>query len=65
MDIGIAGRTALVFGASQELGFACVQDLAREGVHLVIAARRRQLSEDAEAPAAIATKRSSFLLTLS
>jgi len=40
MELGIAGRTALVCGASEGLGLACAQALAREGVHLVIVARR-------------------------
>ena len=39
MDLGIAGRKALVCGASAGLGFACAQALAREGVALVIVAR--------------------------
>ena len=40
MDLSIAGRTALVCGASEGLGLACAQALAREGVNLVIVARR-------------------------
>lgn len=40
MELGIAGRTALVCGASEGLGLACAQALAREGVNLVIVARR-------------------------
>lgn len=39
MDLGIAGRWALVCGASQGLGYGCAQALAAEGVHLVINAR--------------------------
>lgn len=39
MDYGIAGRTAIVCGASQGLGKGCALALAREGVHLVINAR--------------------------
>ncbi|MBL0420643.1 SDR family oxidoreductase [Ramlibacter sp. AW1] len=39
MDLGIAGRKALVCGASAGLGFACAQALVREGVHTVIVAR--------------------------
>ena len=39
MDLGIAGRKALVCGASAGLGLACAQALAREGVALVIVAR--------------------------
>lgn len=39
MDLGIAGRWALVCGASRGLGFGCAQALVREGVNVVINAR--------------------------
>jgi len=39
MDLGLAGRAAIVCGASQGLGYACAEALAGEGVHLTIAAR--------------------------
>ena len=39
MDLGLKGRTAIVCAASQGLGKASAMALAREGVHLVIAAR--------------------------
>ena len=39
MDLGIAGKKALVCGASAGLGYACAQALVREGVHVVIVAR--------------------------
>ena len=39
MDLGIAGRWALVCGASKGLGFGCAEALAKEGVNLVVAAR--------------------------
>ncbi len=39
MDLGIAGRRALVSAASKGLGKACAAALAREGVDLVIVAR--------------------------
>lgn len=39
MDLHIAGKNALVCGASKGLGFACAQALAREGVHVTLAAR--------------------------
>ena len=40
MDLGIAGKWALVCGASKGLGFGCAQALAREGVNVVINARQ-------------------------
>ena len=39
MDFGIAGRTALVCGASKGLGLGCAEALVREGVNVVIVAR--------------------------
>ncbi|HEX6318036.1 MAG TPA: SDR family oxidoreductase [Burkholderiales bacterium] len=39
MDLGIAGRRAIVSGASKGLGRACAHSLAREGVSVVIVAR--------------------------
>lgn len=39
MDLGIAGRTALVFGGSKGMGHACAQHLAQAGVQVCIAAR--------------------------
>ena len=39
MDLGIAGRWALVGGASKGLGWGCASALAVEGVNLVIVAR--------------------------
>ncbi|CAM4120791.1 3-oxoacyl-ACP reductase [Bordetella tumbae] len=39
MDLGIAGRTALVGGASKGLGYGCALALVREGVNVVIVAR--------------------------
>jgi 3-oxoacyl-[acyl-carrier protein] reductase len=42
MDLGIAGRWALVCAASKGLGKGCAQALAGEGVHVVITARGEQ-----------------------
>ena len=39
MDLGIAGKKALVCGASAGLGFACAQALVQEGVNVLIVAR--------------------------
>lgn len=39
MDLGIAGRKALVFGGSKGMGRACARELSAEGVEVVIAAR--------------------------
>jgi 3-oxoacyl-[acyl-carrier protein] reductase len=49
MDLGIAGRTAIVCASSRGLGRACATALAREGVNLVVNARTR---DDLEATAA-------------
>ncbi len=49
MDLGIAGRRALVTGASRGLGRGCAEALAAEGVALVIAARGREALEEAAA----------------
>ena len=45
MDLGIAGRKALLTGASRGMGKACALALAREGVHLTIAARNAERLE--------------------
>jgi 3-oxoacyl-[acyl-carrier protein] reductase len=50
MDLGIAGRWALVGGASKGLGLGCAQALALEGVNVLMVAR------GAEALEASATK---------
>lgn len=39
MDLGIAGKWALVCGASKGLGRGCAEALVREGVNLVVNAR--------------------------
>ena len=49
MDLGIAGKRAIICGASKGLGKACAEALAREGVKVTIAARHlAQLAETAE-----------------
>jgi 3-oxoacyl-[acyl-carrier protein] reductase len=55
MNLGIAGKTALVCGASRGLGRACAEALAREGVNLVIVARTREVLEHSGAAIAQAT----------
>src|SRR5579883_1278733 len=47
MDLGIAGRTALVCGASRGLGFACADALAKEGVRVTLVSRNRAALEAA------------------
>jgi 3-oxoacyl-[acyl-carrier protein] reductase len=39
MDLGLAGRRAIVCASSRGLGFACADSLAREGVHVTINGR--------------------------
>ena len=54
MDLGIAGKWALVCGASKGLGYGCAQALAGEGVNLVINARNPEvLAEAAQRLAAL------------
>ena len=42
MDLGIAGKRALVVGGSQGLGLAVCERLAAEGVNLLVFARDRE-----------------------
>jgi 3-oxoacyl-[acyl-carrier protein] reductase len=45
MDLGLAGRTAIVCGASSGMGLAIAETLAGEGANVVMFARRRDLLE--------------------
>ena len=45
MNLGIAGKWALVCGASKGLGLGCAQALVREGVNVLIVARGVELLE--------------------
>ncbi len=45
MDLGIAGKAALVCAASKGLGRGCALGLAREGVNLTLVARTRETLE--------------------
>lgn len=47
MDLGIAGKWALVCGASKGLGRGCAEALVREGVNLVINARNADVLQQA------------------
>ena len=49
MDLGIAGKWALVCGASKGLGFGCAQALVREGVNVLIVARGADVLQTAAA----------------
>ena len=49
MDFGIAGKWALVCGASKGLGLGCAQALVREGVHVLIVARGAEVLHAAAA----------------
>ena len=49
MDLGIAGKWALVCGASKGLGLGCAQALVREGVNVLIVARGAEVLQTAAA----------------
>ncbi|WP_160122841.1 SDR family oxidoreductase [Rhodovarius lipocyclicus] len=55
MELGIAGRTAIVCAASKGFGRGCAMALAREGVNLVIAARGGEALEATAAEIRAAT----------
>ncbi|MCX7784088.1 MAG: SDR family NAD(P)-dependent oxidoreductase, partial [Meiothermus sp.] len=46
MDLGIAGKLALVTGASQGIGRAIATTLAKEGARVVVAARSMEKLQD-------------------
>lgn len=47
MDLGLAGKTALVTGGSAGIGFACAHALVREGVDVAIVSRTKARLDDA------------------
>ena len=53
MDLGIAGRSAILMGSSRGLGRSCAESLAREGVNVIINGRKE--SDATETAQAIAT----------
>jgi 3-oxoacyl-[acyl-carrier protein] reductase len=55
MDLGIAGKKAIVCAASKGLGRACALSLAREGVEVVICARTAETLEQTAAEISKAT----------
>jgi 3-oxoacyl-[acyl-carrier protein] reductase len=57
VDFGLAGRTAIVCGASAGIGLGCAEALAAEGANLSLLARRRdQLVRQAERLGALAVR---------
>jgi len=57
MDLGLAGRTAIVCGASSGMGLAIAEALAAEGANVAMFARRRDLLErEAERIGALAVR---------
>ena len=57
MDLGLKGRTALVFGASSGLGLASAEALAGDGANVTMFARRRdELERQADRIGALAVR---------
>jgi 3-oxoacyl-[acyl-carrier protein] reductase len=57
MELGLAGRTAIVCGASQGIGLAIAEALAGEGANVAMFARRRDVLErEAERIGALAVQ---------
>ena len=57
MELGLAGRTAIVCGASSGMGLAVAEALAAEGANVAMFARRRELLErEAERIGALAVQ---------
>jgi 3-oxoacyl-[acyl-carrier protein] reductase len=54
MDLGIAGRKAIVCASSKGLGLACATSLAREGCSVLINGRNRERLDAAVAAIAAA-----------
>jgi NAD(P)-dependent dehydrogenase (short-subunit alcohol dehydrogenase family) len=55
MDLGLAGRTAVVTGASKGIGLAITRGLVAEGVHVVAGARKSSGDLDALAVRGVVT----------
>lgn len=47
MDLGLKNRVAIVAAASRGIGFACAQELAREGARVFLCSREAQAAADA------------------
>ena len=47
MDLGLAGRVAIVTGGSRGIGRAIARELAAEGIHVAICARQRTTLDEA------------------
>src|SRR5437899_2435849 len=56
MDLGLAGKVAIVTGGSKGIGKAIAQELAGEGVDVAICARERRVLEEAAKTLAAATR---------